>query len=177
MNKRAFAIALVLMIASSIFLVSIGGSLSSSRDAPYGNFRFRVEIDGITKAGFKEVEGLNVTVDVVEFREGSEPTTVIHLLPGLSHYGPLILRYGATDDAQEMWNWMEEVLEGDISSARRSMSVIILDSEGNDVIRYNLSEAWPSGWSLGKLSSTGKSMAIEELVIQYEQLERESYDD
>lgn len=174
MNKKVLAMALVIASCASGLFLSAGVGVTSTREDAYGNFRFRVEIDGIVKAGFDEVEGLNVTTDVVEFREGSEPA-IIHLLPGLSHYGPLILRYGATDDAQEMWDWMEEVLDGSIGSARRSMSVIIIDSEGNDVLRYNLSQAWPSGWSLGKLSSTGKSMAIEELVIQYEQLERVSY--
>jgi len=174
LNRKKLAV--VLVVIFSTFLVSIGASVMGGRPEPYGNFRFRVEIDGIIKAGFKEVEGLNVTVDVVEYREGNELTTNPMLLPGLSHYGPLILRYGVTMNTQEMWEWMEEVLDGDLTSARRSMSLIVQDSEGNDAVRYNLSEVWPSGWSLGKLDSVGRSMAIEELVIQYEGLERESLD-
>lgn len=176
MNKKVLAVVLVIASCTSVFFIGAGVGVTGVRKDPYGNYRFRVEIDGIIKAGFKEVEGLNVTVDVVDYREGSEPTTNPHLLPGLSHYGPLILRYGVTQDCQEMWGWMEKVLAGHMDSARRSMSVIILDSEGNDVVRYNLVEAWPSGWSLGKLDSVGRSMAIEELVIQYEGLDRESYD-
>ena len=174
MNRRKLAIVFTIVGISTI-LVSSAVSLTSSREDPYANYRFRVEIDGIVKAGFNEVQGLNITVEVVEYREANEPTTTIHLLPGLTHYGPLILRFGATDDSQEMWDWIEQVLEGKMDLARRNMSIIIVDSEGNDAIRYNLSEAWPSGWSLDKLNSVGRSIAIEELIIQYEGLTRQSY--
>ncbi len=43
-----------------------------------------------------------------------------------------------------------------------------------EVVRYNLKNAWPSSWSLGKLDSQGRTPVIEELVIQYEELDRVS---
>ena len=42
---------------------------------PYGNFNFLVEIDGITRAAFHEVSGLDSTIDVIEHREGGENIT------------------------------------------------------------------------------------------------------
>ncbi len=44
--------------------------MTSTRVDPFLNFNFRVEIDGITRAGFHEVTGLESTIDVVEYREG-----------------------------------------------------------------------------------------------------------
>jgi phage tail-like protein len=93
------------------------------------------------------------------------------LIPGIVRYGPLVLRDGITTNT-ELWEWMESIIEG--TDDRRAMSVIILDRQGNDITRYNLSEAWPSGYSVDKLDSMGSSVAIEELVIQYEKLERET---
>lgn len=37
-------------------------------DLPYRGFNFKVEIDGISEAGFQECSGLDVTTDPVEYR-------------------------------------------------------------------------------------------------------------
>jgi len=66
------------------------------RRDPYRNFRFRVEIDGITQAGFSECVIGDTTIDLIEYREGSEPTTV-RKLSGLTKYGNITLKWGITD--------------------------------------------------------------------------------
>jgi hypothetical protein len=52
---------------------------------PYKNFRFLVEIEGITQAGFSECSGFGSEVEVIEYREGGEPTSV-RKLPGRVKY-------------------------------------------------------------------------------------------
>ena len=49
---------------------------TGQRVDPYGNFNFRVEIDGITRAAFSEVTGLDSTIESTDYREGGENTTV-----------------------------------------------------------------------------------------------------
>ena len=176
LNKKFSAIALTILIAVSVgavFAIGNAGSVTDSRNDPLSKYRFRVEIDGIVTAGFMEVEGLNVTIEVIEYREGNDPAMAPSLIPGLVHYGPLVLRKGITTNT-ELWEWIEQVISGNMGSARRNLSVIIQDRNGNDIARYNLSEAWPSSYSVGKLDSLGSGTAIEELVIQYEQLELET---
>ena len=46
----------------------------SNRLDPFGAFRFRVEIDGIQRAGFHEVSGLDSGQAIIEYREGDEKT-------------------------------------------------------------------------------------------------------
>ena len=41
-----------------------------SRQDPYRNFRFRIEIDGVQAAAFSEVTIAATTTDVIEYREG-----------------------------------------------------------------------------------------------------------
>ena len=43
---------------------------------PYANFRFLIEIDGIVQAGFSECSGFGSSVEVIEYREGGDATTV-----------------------------------------------------------------------------------------------------
>lgn len=42
---------------------------------PYRVFRYQVEIDGISRAGFSEVSGMSSSVDAVEYREGDDLRT------------------------------------------------------------------------------------------------------
>lgn len=171
MNKKVLAIVLATVIASvfiGIFAIRNAQSPVGERPEIYGRYMFLVEIDGIVQAGFREVEGLNVTVDVWEYREGNEATAP-RLEPGLVHYGPLILRKGLTQNT-ELWNWMEKTIQGNVE--RKNIAVIILDNKAMEVARYQLSEAWPSSWRLSKLDSQGIGPVIEELVIQYESLDR-----
>ena len=43
---------------------------SGTRNDPYGQFNFLIEIDGVTRAGFSEVSGLTTDTNVIEYREG-----------------------------------------------------------------------------------------------------------
>lgn len=168
MNRRILALALTaicsILVAASILGVQapLGG-----RPEPLVKYNFRVEIDGIVESYFMEVEGLNVTVDVTEFREGGDQSSPM-LIPGLAHYGPLVLKHGVTTST-ELFEWMEKTVDGTMT--RRNLSVIILSAEGMEVARYNVYEAWPSSWRLGKLDSLGVGPVVEELVIQYEKCE------
>ena len=174
MDRRILAVSLLAVIAfgmSAVYLAQRAESATGSAPEVLPKYRFMVEIDGIVKTGFREVEGLNVTVDDIECREGTGQTAP-RLLPGVARYGPITLRYGVTEST-ELWQWMKQVLDGS-SSIKRSRAVILMDRAGNEVVRYLVSNAWPSSWRLGKLDSLGSGVAIEELVIQCEGITVES---
>jgi phage tail-like protein len=141
------------------------------RKDPNGGYSFLVEIDGIVQASFRSVEGINVTVSVAEYRDGNDVINP-RLLPGIAHYGPLRLSYGLVDTNTELWGWMEETLAGNVE--RKNLSIVILDPSRTEIMRIQVSQAWPSGWSVSKLDSLDKGPAIAELVIQYESLDVES---
>jgi len=65
-----------------------------ARVDPYHDFNFQVEIDGIPQSGFREVIMPAATADVIEYREGHEPS-VVRKLKGRVHFGNLILRWGS----------------------------------------------------------------------------------
>ena len=50
---------------------------------PFTSFNFVVEIDGIVKAGFSEVTGLNRETNVIDYREGADNLSV-RKISGLS---------------------------------------------------------------------------------------------
>jgi phage tail-like protein len=133
-----------------------------------GNFNFKVEIEGVTVAGFQEVGGLEVTTEVIEYHDGDDLT--LRKRPGATSYSNIILKrgYTATD---ELWSWMKSVIDGKIE--RRSLSIVLFgDDAATEVIRYNVFEAWPCRWKGFVLDGKGTGTAIEELEIAIERIER-----
>ena len=134
-----------------------------------GKYRFRVEIDGIQQAGFREVEGIEVNIEAQEYREGTDPHLSFEKIPGLVRYTPIVLKSAITPN-MELFNWIYQVIQGKI--VKKNMAVIVVDREGNDAFRVEFNGAWPSGWRLGKPDSHSSSPLIEELTIQYDSLRR-----
>jgi phage tail-like protein len=146
------------------------------RNDPYRNFRYRLEIDGITQAGFSEATVPDTTVDVIEYREGNEPNpATVRKLTGLTKYGNLSLKWGITD-SMELYNWHKDVTLGKIESdkLRKNISVIVIDEEGNDKSRWNFVQAWPTKYDAPDLTAKGNEVSIETLEIVHEGMERVS---
>jgi phage tail-like protein len=140
---------------------------AAQRHDPYKAFNFRVEIDGVARAAFREVGGLESETAVIEYRAGGEPTTV-RKLPGLTKYANIVLRRGITQDA-ELWNWRQTVVQGNVD--RRNGSVILLDDDGTEVLRWNFFHGWIAKWEGPALNAQANEVAIETIEIAHEGLE------
>jgi phage tail-like protein len=143
----------------------------ANRNDPYRNFRFLLEIDGITQAGFSEATIPDTSQDPIEYREGSEIPTV-RKIPGLIKYGNLTLKWGITDSSMELYNWRKLVHQGKMKEARRNIAVIVLDEEGNPKSRWQFAEAWPTKYDAPDLNAKGTDIAIETMEIAHEGMER-----
>jgi phage tail-like protein len=141
---------------------------TGQRVDPYRNFSFLVEIDGITQAGFSDCSGFGASTDPIEYREGGETKTV-RKLPGLTKYTNITLKWGLTD-SKELYSWYRDVVNGKIE--RKSGSIILLDLEGNEKVRWNFFEAWPTKWDGPDFTAKGNDVAIETLELAHERVER-----
>lgn len=138
---------------------------TGDRRDPYRQFMFRVEIDGITLAEFQEVTA-DTTTDPVDYREGTEPPT-FRKLPGLTKFGKITLKWGITD-SMDLYKWRKQVMDTGAGSARRKMSIILIDEAGNDQARWDVVNAWPSKYGPLDFSAKGNEVAIELLEIVHE---------
>ena len=141
---------------------------TGQRVDPYGNFNFLVEIDGITRAAFHEVSGFDSTIDVVEHREGGENTTV-RKLPGMTKHSNIVLKWGLADDA-DLYNWYRDAVNGKVQ--RRNGSIVLLDRQGQERMRWNFVNAWPSKWDGPDFNAEGNDIAIETLELAHEGVTR-----
>ncbi len=138
------------------------------RNDPLRNFRFRLEIDGVEQAGFSEVSGLDITVDAIDYREGTDPTHV-RKLPGLTKYGSVTLKWGITDST-ELSDWHRQIVDGDIQ--RKSVAIVVIDESGEDKARFEVVEAWPSKYDPTDLNALDNHVAIELLELSNEGIRR-----
>ena len=143
---------------------------TNRRTDPYRNFRYLLEIDGITQAGFSDVTIGDSSQEPIEYREGDEPPTV-RKVPGLVKYGNLSLKWGITD-SMDLYNWRKAVMEGQIEKNRKNVAVLILDELGKQKARWNFQYAWPTKYEAPTLSAKGNDIAIETLEIAHEGMER-----
>ncbi len=131
---------------------------------PYRVYSFRVEIDGITRAGFRECTGLDSGQDPIDYREGTDSHT-LRKLPGLLKYSHITLKWGISDD-HEFWDWQKQAADGKVQ--RKNGSIILVDDTGAEKKRWNFREGWPTKWSGPSFNATSNEVAIETLEIVHE---------
>jgi phage tail-like protein len=136
---------------------------------PYGSFNFLVEIDGITRAAFQECSGFDSTIDVIEHREGGD--RAVRKLPGLTKYANITLKWGLTDNS-ELYDWHLQWVTGDPSAKRVNGSIVLLDRQGIEKVRWNFFNAWPVKWDGPDFNAEGTDVAIETLELAHEGIER-----
>lgn len=135
---------------------------------PLKNFRYVLEIQGITQAGFSECTGFGSSVEVVEYREGGDPSFV-RKLPGKNSFPDITLKWGLTD-SRELYDWHATALAGKVE--RKDGSIILRDDAGQDKVRWNFFGGWMSKYDAADLNAKGNEVAIETATISVERLER-----
>jgi phage tail-like protein len=134
-----------------------------TRNDPYLNFRFRVEIEGVTVGGFSEVSGFQVDTEVETYREGGLNDYIHNFTKG-SKFSNLTLKRGLTDHI--LWDWHREVVYGTIE--RKSINIIQMDSQGNDVQEWLFVGAYPVKWSGTEFKGDGNAVVFETLEFVHQ---------
>ena len=138
---------------------------TGERKDPFRGYNFRLEIDGITRNGFRECSGLDASSDAIDYREGTDKAYSSRKLPGMTKYSNITLKWGITDDAQ-LWDWRKKVIDGKCEP--KNGSIILMNESGEEKLRWNFTHAWPTKWTGPSFNATGNEVAIETLEIVHE---------
>jgi phage tail-like protein len=151
---------------------------------PYKNFKFRVKWDGRYVAGIFHVSPLRRATEVVQHREGGDPS-IARNSPGRTEYDAITLSRGVTHDA-EFEAWANLVgrhggqPEMSLAHFRKDVVLELLNEAGQLVRAYKIYRCWPSEYvALDTLDANGQggngnAVAIETLVLQNEGWERDA---
>lgn len=155
-------------------------TVNARRFDPYKNFKFRVKWDGRYVAGVSKISALKRTTEVVEHREGGDPSTS-RKSPGRSKYEPVTLERGVTHDidfeqwANKIWNFGAGAgAEMSLADFRKDVIVDMFNEAGQKVISYQLYRCWVSEYqSLPDLDANANAVAIQMLKLEIEGWERD----
>jgi phage tail-like protein len=110
---------------------------------------------------FETVDAVGSENAVVLFTSGGGGAT--HKLAGTLSQDFVVLRRGLTDDTG--WaDWRQMVQDGDITGARQDVVLTLRDDTASEIVRYNILNAWPAGYSIGFENGA----AVEQLVLVHE---------
>ena len=156
-------------------------SVNANRYDPYKNFKFRVKWDGQYVAGVSKVGMLKRTTEVVEHREGGDPSTV-RKSPGQSKYEPITLERGVTHDlefekwANKVWSFNNAQAAADsrtqevsLADFRKDIIIDVFNEAGQKVISYNVFRCWVSEYqAIPELDANANAVAIQSITLQNE---------
>ncbi len=140
---------------------------TGERVDPFATLRFHVEIEGIEEAAFTECSGLQAETEVFPYEEGGLNNTV-HQLPGRSKFSNVTLKRGVAS-ANELWDWYYKVIMSNVE--RKNVSIVLYSCDYNEVMRWNLTNAFPVKWVGPNFVSGDNNASVETLELVHEGIE------
>jgi phage tail-like protein len=155
-------------------------SVNAQRFDPYKNFKFRVRWDAGYVAGVSKVSALKRSTEVVEHREGGDPSTS-RKSPGRTKYEAITLERGVTHDpefekwANKVWNFGAGLgAEVSLRDFRKDIIIEVYNEAGQLALSYRVFRCWVSEFqTLPDLDANANAIAIQSLKLENEGWERD----
>ena len=156
-------------------------SVNARRLDPYKNFKFRVKWDGRYVAGVSKVGALKRTIDVVEYRSGGDPSTVLKS-PGQAKFEPITLERGVTHDpdfekwANKVWHFGAGLgSEVSLADFRKDILIEMYNEAGQLALTFKVYRCWVSEYqALPELDASANAVSLETITLQNEGWERDT---
>ncbi len=134
---------------------------------PIPKFHFQVEWGG-AKIGFTEVTGLEVSTEVIEYRDGASPEYHKIKMPGMQTFSNITMKRGTFQGDNDYYNWWNTVALNTIE--RRDLTISLLNEKHEPVVVWKIKQAWPVKVQSTDLKADGNEVAIETIEIAHEGL-------
>jgi len=146
---------------------------SGIAEDPLLGFNFLLELDGAIGGYFTECSGVGSENEIVEHKVvDSKGHEAVRKIPGRLKWTDISLKRGITSDLQ-IWAWREQVIQGKMSDARKSVTITMLDREYKPVAKWNFTNAWPSKLTGPSFKADDNSFGVEEVSIVHEGMYRD----
>jgi phage tail-like protein len=155
-------------------------SVNPRRFDPYKNFKFRVKWDGRYVAGVSKVGALKRSTEVVEHRDGGDPSSS-RKSPGRTKYEAVTLERGVTHDAEferwanKVWNFGSGLgAEVSLKDFRKDLIIEVYNEAGQLALAYKVYRCWPSDFqTFSDMDANANAVAIQTLKLENEGWERD----
>jgi phage tail-like protein len=154
-------------------------TVNPNRLDPYKNFKFKVKWDGKYVAGVSKVSALKRTTEVIEYREGGDPSTN-RKSAGRTAFDAITLERGVTHDvsfeewANLVWKFGANP-ESALATFRKDIIIDVFNEAGQRIFSYKVYRCWVSEYqALPELDAGANAVAIEHIKLENEGWERDT---
>jgi phage tail-like protein len=169
-------------------MATVSPSVGHIATDPLRNFKFQVQVQhptikGFARMGFMSVSGLNVTTEVIPYREGGMNTTT-QKMPGQSDFAPITLSKGLAVGDSQMMAWMRQlftVIQGTGTGKagaefRTIVDISVLDhpvTSGNAPAKaaFRVYNAWPTAVAFSDLDAGANAIVVQQMTLAHEGFE------
>ncbi|MFJ9039048.1 phage tail protein [Streptomyces sp. NPDC102406] len=131
---------------------------------------FGLQIDGVMVEYLQEVSGLSQEQDVIEYQQVSaQGKPVTKKMPGVKKAGDCTVVRGMTQ-SKAFDEWITQSVSGQMATARKNASIIVMDYQNNPVKRYNMRNAWCSKIDASTVKAGEAAALTETVTITFEEL-------
>lgn len=131
---------------------------------------FGLQIDGVMVEYLQEVSGLSQEQDVIEYQQVSaQGKPVTKKMPGVKKAGDCTVVRGMTQ-SKAFDEWITQSVSGQMATARKNASIIVMDYQNNPVKRYNMRNAWCSKIEASTVKAGEAAALTETVTITFEEL-------
>ncbi len=144
-------------------------------------FKFLIEINGFTSAGFQKCSELSVEVAKIEYFEGG--ALIPNKTPGRATFSDITLERGAAID-NDMFTWFEQVVDASVQASlvpgagpgageidpifKRDLDIVQQDRDGSTLKRYRVFQAFPIKFVAGEWDNTTDEKTIQMSTLTYD---------
>lgn len=135
---------------------------------PLTTFHYKVSWNN-QDIGFSDVSGLTQETQVIEYRDGLMSGSTVSLKrPGLKKVNNITLKRGIVEKNNDLFNWFNN--NGAPNVDRRDLTISLLNDEGDPVMYWAITQAWPVKCEGPGLKASGNEVAIESIELAHEGL-------
>ena len=134
------------------------------RHGPIRNGRFKVAIDDVEVPGWRSVSvPASSTARAAESDEGTW---------GQTTFQDLEMERGVQPGDTRIYDWREEIVDGDEQGGLKTVVVTLMDEEGVDQIEWTFEDAWITYYEPPQLDASSDGVVTERISLAYGSMER-----
>ena len=132
-------------------------------------YRFAITIDDFEVAHVSDVTGIDISVEVHEYREGTFPENYVRKIPGLRKFGNITLKGGVVTDNYSFFEWINQD-----PPEQKNVTIEAMDWDmSTPLATWKAEGAFPVKYTGPEFSGTKSEITFESLELAIEKLERE----
>ena len=140
----------------------------------YVAHQFTVDIDGI-QSPINKIGEMKYSLGVVEYQQVDQQGKPLRKkMPGAPEGGTVTVTRGLDDQSTQFDTWIDAAMTGDMSQARKNVSLVVNDYTGQEKMRWNLTNAWVSSVTTTGGEAGSASPFTQDIEINWETMNKQN---